>query len=206
MDLAAHARTLRLDGWKILVVAIAVGLAGGGLSLLARNVYEAKALISVADAEAVGARHFDRDEIDFRASYIARLLESRPVLRRAVQAARLDIGIEEARRRVRAHRDDTRGFVDLAVRGPSRRAAFVLGENLVRSLGTTMAEAQRRAQRSEIGPAPAVTVVDPITAAPDRVAPRPARVGLLAFLVAFVVVTEVFVVARARRERAGPRA
>jgi uncharacterized protein involved in exopolysaccharide biosynthesis len=199
MDLAAHARTLRNDGWKILVVAVAVGLAAAGLSYLADNVYRARALLSVADAEAVGARAYDQDEVRFRAGYIARLLESRPLLERAVEASDLDIDADDARERVHAARSGTEGFVELAVDGPRRADAAALAEAVVAALGSTLAEASPSPAARQ---RPTVTVIDPVRVDGARVSPRPARVGLLAFLLSFVVLTEVFVLVRVRREGA----
>lgn len=144
MDLVQHLPVIWRRRWLVLGISLGVALLVFAASATRPKVYRADAVLRVPAGPATSDRF--AEQTLFLARTYAELATTRPVLADAVRRSGLPVGLDDARRRVRATADNDVGFIRVTATGPSRPAAETLATAVTDAVLAAVAE-QRAADR-----------------------------------------------------------
>ena len=154
MDLADHLRVIVANWWKILLVALAVGVGAYSWSRSQDQVFEANSLLSVAGGDVVDPNAgSNEDQLAFRASYFAEVGMTTTISQKAIDKEDLPFTAKEALDHYEIITTDTSGLILVRSWGDSPKQAERLAAGVASGLIDTVdgdQEAARNARATQI--------------------------------------------------------
>jgi len=171
MDLADHFRAIVANWWRILLVALVVGVGTYAWSNSRDPVFKAESLLSVAGDDVVDLQAgTTQDQLSFRAEYFAAIGMTTAVAGRAADVEHLPYTATEMLDRYKMVTSNTSGLILVSASAGSPEAAERIARGVATALGEVVADDQTaaRAEREgQIG-----RRISAIEEAMSRVAPR----------------------------------
>ncbi len=151
MDLSDHLRVIVASWWRILLVALVVGVGTYAWSDTRDPVFAAEALLSVVGDDVVDPQAgTTQDQLSFRAEYFAEIGHTIAVAGRAGELEQLPYSDEETLRRYSIVATDTSGLILVRAREGSPEEAERIARGVAAALGDVVADDQAAAREERM--------------------------------------------------------